>query len=121
MRVRSFLVNLAVLVLCTPAWMFAAEANCSKLKLGVSPLHISADHAAKPPGNQVHFRYGYVDVPEGCASPMIAFKVNWSVLDPTAAQIDQEGVATCRKATRHSIKVIAKSNGSAAIAKLTCR
>lgn len=113
---------IGMILFCSSIWTYAAqEPDCSNLKMGVSPRTVTVDHAAASPDNQAHFRYRYIDVPQGCASPAIAIKVDWSVSDSSAVQVDLDGVATCAKPTATPVTVTATSKLGTSTAQITCK
>ena len=100
----------------------------------VLPVTATADHTAKPPGNQVQFRPQVVDnYPAGCPVPALVPVIDdaiWTSSDPINVQISSavgqtNGVATCVGATNGAVTITAKSaatgNALYGTASLTCQ
>jgi hypothetical protein len=114
----------------------AAMPDCSHptVTSSVIPLTATADHTAKPPGNQVHFGPQVIDnYPAGCAVPALVPVIDdaiWTSSDPINVQISNavdstNGLATCVGATVGAVTITAKSpatgNPLFGTASLTCQ
>jgi hypothetical protein len=109
--------------------------NCNPLTttFSVMPATATADHIAKPPGNQAQFRPQLMTTyPAGCplpATPIIDDAI-WTTSDTTNIQIDStigttNGLATCVGATAEAATITAKistpTKPLTATASLTCQ
>ena len=96
----------------------AAPACSSHEVLTLSPAMATADHAAKPPGNQQQFRAvgTYATSQPGCAVPALAIleQPDWTSADPIHVQISSakdatNGLATCLGPTDNPVLLTAST------------
>ena len=127
---------LILFAVCSLPLAGCAAPDCSNpltSTFSVTPTTATADHVAKPPGNQAQFRPQLkTTYPAGCLLPVVRVIEDaiWTTSDSTNVQIDStigttNGLATCAGTTDGTATITAKlpsaTNALSGSASLTCQ
>jgi hypothetical protein len=93
-----FLIACAVLSACG-----IARGECT-IHSAIVPTNATADHSAKPPGNEA--RFSLSSTVEGNCPMIPDRKGKWSTSDPENTMIGSQGVATCVNATATPVTIL---------------